>query len=99
MTSYFDRPDNTKWIDRAACRSKDIDPEWFFPSQDNGPSLSRARGICARCFVQTDCLRYALAAEGNASAKSRGGVYAGTTGTERYELYRRAQTRNRGAAA
>jgi len=95
MTARFDRPGNSEWMQLAACQTEGVDPEWFFPTQDNGPSLSKARGVCASCFVQKDCLAYALAIEGGQPAKTREGVYAGTTGGERYRLYQRGRGRVR----
>jgi WhiB family redox-sensing transcriptional regulator len=92
MSVYFSPPADNEWRDRAACRDVD-DPEIFFPSQDKGPSLSEARTVCARCFVQEACLKYALAMEGGQTEKTRGGVYAGTTGGERYRLYQQARQR------
>jgi hypothetical protein len=95
MSAKFVRPADREWMRLAACDSPDIDPEWFFPSSENGPSLSKARGVCASCFVQRDCLAYALAVEGGQPAKSREGVYAGTTGGERYRLHQKAQAQGR----
>lgn len=93
MTAKFNRPDNTGWMALAACRGDDVDPEWFFPTQDHGPSLAKARSVCAACWAKPDCLAYALAIEGGQPAKTREGVYAGTTGGERYRLYERAVVR------
>lgn len=86
MTARFVRPDSTEWMRLAACRAEDIDPNMFFPTQDNGPSLSKARHVCASCWVKADCLAYALAIEGGQSESTREGVYAGTTGGQRYRL-------------
>lgn len=94
MTAKFTRPADREWMQLAAC-SEGVDPEWFFPTQDNGPSLSKARRVCASCFVQRDCLAYALAVEGDQPEKTREGVYAGTTGGERYRLYQRSRGRTR----
>lgn len=100
MTAKFTCPDDdAEWMRLAACRADDIDPEIFFPTQDNGPSLKKARGVCASCFVKRDCLRFALAIEGGQPAKTREGVYAGTTGGQRYDLYRRGLTRARKAVS
>ena len=99
MTAKFTRPADREWMQLAACDREDVDPEWFFPTQDNGPSLSKARRVCASCFVQRDCLAYAMAVEGGQPEKTREGVYAGTTGGERYRLYQRSRGRTRQAAA
>lgn len=95
MTAKFTCPADGSWLGQAACRGEGIDPEWFFPTQDNGPSLSKARSVCAACFVKRDCLAYALEIEGGQPAKTREGVYAGTTGGERYRLYQRGRGRVR----
>lgn len=88
-----------EWQRQAACRADDVDPDWFFPAQENGPSLAKAREVCARCWVQQDCLAYALKVEGGKPAKTRDGVHAGTTGNERYRLYQRALGRAKKQAA
>lgn len=98
MTARFVRPADTEWMLLAACRDG-VDPEIFFPTQDNGPSLSKARRVCASCWVKADCLAYALAMEGGQPAKTREGVYAGTTGGQRYDLYRRKPVQERRKAA
>lgn len=45
MTVRITPPADGAWMRRAACRNGD-DPEIFFPAQDNGPSLSKARAVC-----------------------------------------------------
>jgi hypothetical protein len=92
VSSYFAPPADDAWLRQAACRADDVDPEWFHPAQDKGPSLSKARTVCAGCFVQEDCLKFALAMEGGQTEKTRGGVYAGTTGQQRHQLYQRAKS-------
>jgi WhiB family transcriptional regulator, redox-sensing transcriptional regulator len=72
------------WWTRAACAS--ADPELFFPISYSGPALrqvARAKAICARCRIQQECLRYALA------AGSIQGVWGGMTEEERRRLARR----------
>ena len=76
------------WWTRAACAS--ADPELFFPISEWGPGLrqaARAKAICARCPIQRECLRYALA------VGSIQGVWGGMTEEER----RRLQRSRRGA--
>jgi WhiB family redox-sensing transcriptional regulator len=92
MSSYFDPPADDAWLRQAACRADNVDPEWFHPAQDKGPSLSKARTVCGRCPVQRECLKFALAMEGGQTEKTRGGVYAGTTGQQRHQLYQRAKS-------
>ncbi|HYH30491.1 MAG TPA: WhiB family transcriptional regulator [Pseudonocardia sp.] len=75
------------WRQRAACR--DEDPELFFPLSEVGPGArqaDRAKALCARCPVATQCLEYAL---GNGLDH---GIFGGTTETERRALRRRAGT-------
>jgi WhiB family redox-sensing transcriptional regulator len=91
MSIYFTPPTDDAWTRRAACLEED--PELFFPTLGDGPTLSKARSVCRQCFVQKECLQYALAMEGGQTEKTRNGVYAGTTGGERYRLYQRARTR------
>jgi len=72
------------WWARAACAT--ADPQLFFPIAYSGPALrqvARAKAICARCPIQQECLRYALA------AGSIQGVWGGLTEEERRRLLRR----------
>jgi WhiB family transcriptional regulator, redox-sensing transcriptional regulator len=51
------------WYHHAACQGED--PEMFFPIGSTGPAmrqLTNAKRVCARCPVQSECLRSALAA-------------------------------------
>ncbi len=60
----------------------------FFPISQSGPAsaqMARAKAICARCMVQDDCLRYALAAD------PVHGVWGGMSEEERRRLRRRGQ--------
>jgi WhiB family redox-sensing transcriptional regulator len=48
------------WMDRAACR--DVDPELFFPVGTGvlaERQTSRAKAVCRRCPVRSECLRWA----------------------------------------
>lgn len=93
------QPSDLTWQGQAACRADDVEADWFFPAQDNGPSLAKARSVRAGCWVKRGCLAYALAVEGGQPAKTREGVYAGTTGNQRYDLYRKARDRAKKATA
>jgi WhiB family transcriptional regulator, redox-sensing transcriptional regulator len=56
------RDDRTPWQEAAAC--SDADTELFFPVGKGALAVAEARQakqICARCPVQPECLRYALA--------------------------------------
>jgi hypothetical protein len=95
MNALFTPPDGDSWMAQAACRSEGINPEWFFPAQENGPSLSTARGVCAGCRVRQSCYDDVMAAEAGKGEGSRHGVYAGLTGNQRAHLYKRAASRAR----
>jgi WhiB family redox-sensing transcriptional regulator len=68
------------WTEHALCRQVGSEP--FFV--DDGASVAPARRICARCPVAEPCLNYALTTM--TSATDVGGVYGGTTYTQRREL-------------
>jgi WhiB family redox-sensing transcriptional regulator len=68
------------WTEHALCRQVGSEP--FFV--DDGASVAPARRICARCPVTEPCLNYALITM--TSATDVGGVYGGTTYTQRREL-------------
>ncbi|HEX4659666.1 MAG TPA: WhiB family transcriptional regulator [Streptosporangiaceae bacterium] len=75
-----------EWWSLAACQS--ADPDLFFPISASGRAsaqMARAKAICARCLVQDDCLRYALAAD------PVHGVWGGMSEEERRRLRRREQ--------
>lgn len=72
------------WMDQALCRQQN--PEIFF--NQRARSERRAKGICARCSVRTDCLELALKSE------SEFGVWGGLSGPERMVL--RGSTRTEG---
>jgi WhiB family redox-sensing transcriptional regulator len=71
---------STAWTEHALCR--EVGAETFFV--DDGESVAPARRICARCPVTADCLNYALTTM--TSATDVGGVYGGTTYTQRRQL-------------
>jgi WhiB family redox-sensing transcriptional regulator len=51
----------TNWRSRGACVS--ADPDLFFPVSAGGASRrqeERAKAVCGRCGVQTECLSFAL---------------------------------------
>jgi WhiB family redox-sensing transcriptional regulator len=68
------------WTEHALCR--EVGAEMFFV--DDGESVAPARRICARCPVAEPCLNYALT--NMTSATDVGGVYGGTTYTQRRQL-------------
>lgn len=73
------------WRHRAACR--DEDPELFFykgreDSLQASAQIIKAKTVCRRCPVISDCLRYAL-------KTGPEGVWGGTTFDERADIRRR----------
>jgi WhiB family transcriptional regulator, redox-sensing transcriptional regulator len=81
-----DAPGGADWGSRAACRS--ADPELFFPISEGGPStaeITRAKAVCARCEVCSECLAFALA------TRETHGVWGGTSPEERALLRKRAR--------
>lgn len=67
-----------EWRERAACAGDDD----FLAEGEAGPSVDRARLVCAGCPVTADCLWWAL------SRREPFGVWAGTTPSEREEALR-----------
>lgn len=71
---------NESWAGHAACRERAIDPDVFFPLGDLDTEVTRAKAICARCSVITECLGWAL------RTGEPDGVWGGTTPLERRHL-------------
>lgn len=71
------------WQVQAACRGLDT-AEFYHPENERGPSRSRremrAKAVCARCPVVSECLRWALA------AREPYGVWGGLSTEEREAL-------------
>ena len=72
--------ESSDWPDYAACAQ--TDPDAFFP--EKGESNRAAKKICARCFVRTDCLAYALEHD------ERFGIWGGLSERERRRMKREA---------
>lgn len=74
------RIEGEAWTEFANCT--DTDPEIFFPPRGSpvSGSITTAKGICSRCPVAVDCLRYALVNE------ERWGIWGGLTARERVVL-------------
>ena len=73
------------WRDQAACRGED--PELFFPIGAGDAALiqvEQARGVCQRCPVIEECLRFAI------STGQDAGIWGGLTAEERRILRRRS---------
>jgi len=69
---FIDQP----WADQALCAQ--TDPESFFP--DKGGSTREAKKVCAACFVQAECLDWAL------TTNERFGIWGGLSERERRKL-------------
>jgi WhiB family transcriptional regulator, redox-sensing transcriptional regulator len=80
-----------EWIERASCLEHD--PDLFFPVGTTGPAVeqtARAKAVCGRCVVRSECLTWALDTSQDA------GVWGGLDEEERREIRR---ARRRAAAA
>ena len=71
-----------RWLDSGACAAPGVDPELFFPLDEDGPQSVPARRLCAGCPLSTGCLDYALV--NNMAA----GVWGGRSTSERNALVR-----------
>jgi len=80
-------PDETAWMDRAACTG--LDPDLFHPISLAAAAYEDARKVCASCPVAEHCLDYALA------HRIDHGVWGGHTAPERRRL-RRTEAANHG---
>lgn len=79
---------NMDWRAEAGCL--DQNPELFFPIGTTGPALDqaeRAKAVCRRCKVITQCLAWAQATGQDA------GVWGGLSEDERRTLRRTRQRR------
>jgi WhiB family transcriptional regulator, redox-sensing transcriptional regulator len=84
------------WRSESACLA--ADPDLFFPvsaTAASAPQVARAKAVCARCPVCTQCLNFAL------DNPDMQGIWGGHTDDERRKVRRsRARSlRRRGAAA
>jgi WhiB family redox-sensing transcriptional regulator len=68
---------NQPWANQALCAQTDH-PEAFFP--DKGGSTREAKAVCAACFVQAECLDWAL------TTNERFGIWGGLSERERRKL-------------
>jgi WhiB family redox-sensing transcriptional regulator len=82
----------SSWQHYAACRGDDtahfFAPNYFEKRSEKNAREAVAKGICARCPVQSECLEYAL------EIHETHGVWGGLN-----EMERRAELRQRTAAA
>jgi WhiB family redox-sensing transcriptional regulator len=70
------------WQDQARCRQ--YDPELFFDPR--GRAERKAKAVCTRCPVRSDCLLFAL------ESHAEFGVWGGMNTKERRILLRQAPT-------
>ena len=68
--------DDLEWQDYANCRGADAD--LFFP--ERGASTRKAKGICAECQVQVDCLEFAV------TKSEKFGIWGGLSERERRKI-------------
>jgi hypothetical protein len=75
------------WRGRAACLG--LDTDLFFSTAPI--RIARAKGVCGRCFVQTECRRTADQMERELGPKMVHGIWGGETPPE--PIVRRAKRR------
>jgi WhiB family transcriptional regulator, redox-sensing transcriptional regulator len=81
-------PDD-RWLERAACRGRDVELFYSLEEED----VRAALAICAVCEVQTECYERAM------TGREAFGVWGGTTETERRRIFRRERRRRQDPAA
>lgn len=65
---------------RAACRAKDVDPDWFTPQRYSIEADAQAKKICRNCDIRADCLAWAL------EHPQEDGIYGGYNPHERHRI-------------
>lgn len=76
---------------QAKCRGTDTDA-WYQERQSSTTALANtahAKAQCVLCPIKAACLVDALEVENDIGAKSRHGIRAGLTGTQRHALAKR----------
>ncbi len=76
------------WWGLAACQT--AEPDLFFPVSAKGHAeydVARARAVCHRCRVRSECLDYAV------STRQVHGIWGGLTEIERQPLFAPAARR------
>jgi len=74
------RREPSNWMKRAACAPAYVDPEIFHPMDHDQETRQRARRVCARCPVKSECLEDAIA------TKDAFGIRGGMTAPQRARL-------------
>lgn len=70
----------SEWMEKALCAQ--VDPDLFHPDKAN-PTSRKAKEVCFRCEVRSECLSWAL------ENPAVGGILGGTTEKERFQIKRR----------
>lgn len=71
----------THWRDRGRCRG--VDPDVFYPEEDDAESETAAKAVCEHCPVREPCLEHAI------TRREKIGIWGGLTAIERRRLIRR----------
>jgi WhiB family transcriptional regulator, redox-sensing transcriptional regulator len=85
--------DPASWAAQGSCQHSD--PELFFPVSASGPSagqVAKAKAVCIRCPVRTECLEFAL------ESGQDFGVWGGVSEGERRSMRRRRMRQRRALA-
>ena len=69
------------WKSQARCLG--VDPEVFYPDEEDEAGAEIAKQICAACPVREVCLEHAIA------VREKWGVWGGLTARERRRIIRR----------
>tara|TARA_R110002020_G_scaffold246713_5_gene460612 strand:- start:3327 stop:3659 length:333 start_codon:yes stop_codon:yes gene_type:complete len=56
--SKSQKVDEKEWRLFAACSG--LPTEWFYPINKNKADIKKAKTVCSGCFVQVECLTYAV---------------------------------------
>jgi hypothetical protein len=89
------------WRDQARCLIPggiSHDPDFFPEVGDKADMRRRAKSKCFACNVRTECLDWALKAEGRASAQDRYGIFGAMEPTERYHEFRNREAEEANSA-
>lgn len=90
----FDGAGVPDWHTAAACR--DVDPELFFPDEDDCGDQVAAKAVCGSCPVQAACLDNIMFWE---RPGARFGIVGGLAPRERHRLYRMTRRSGEGGEA
>jgi WhiB family transcriptional regulator, redox-sensing transcriptional regulator len=83
----IDLPGFEPWETLALCARPWVDGEVFYPAK-GGHDPERAKMLCRRCPVRTDCLDFALRHMDSVEGAGYWGFWAGTSERERREMLR-----------